>query len=253
MGIIIFGKAYCLAQLQNTDLMKHSRLLWVVAALLLVPVTALPQTPFDSSVANVSNVGKQFFRHDVSLTTGFLPYRGDLVYSANGYIYGGATYYYESANVNQYYQQSILDRYENSKYYRTEPRSTWAFNFNYFYSPWRFFSIGVNLSYHKVERDLLLTATRQVYSTLHKHYYAITPTARFTYLNREKAKLYSAIGIGYGHVTINDSGTDARQSFNYTAWNITFVGFSYGKRLYVVGEAGILSTGFVRAGAGYRF
>ena len=72
---------------------------------------------------------------------------------------------------------------------------------------------------------------------------SIMPTVRFTYLNREKVQLYSAVSLGavFGNYEI------------VPCYDLTLFGCTFGKKVFGFAEIGNGIGGWGRVGIGYRF
>lgn len=79
---------------------------------------------------------------------------------------------------------------------------------------------------------------------------AVTPTVRFSWLNRKWVRLYSTVGLGYGVIVEKSYSTCTTHILSY---QLTPVGINVGKSLYGFAELGIGTQGVAKVGIGYRF
>ena len=80
-------------------------------------------------------------------------------------------------------------------------------------------------------------------------YFGIAPAVRFSYINKPQFTLYSGLAIGPGALLKERELT--RSSTLY--FQVTHIGFSYGRNLYIGGEMGAGLKGFLNLNIGYRF
>ncbi len=90
------------------------------------------------------------------------------------------------------------------------------------------------------------------------HSVSVMVNVRFYWLNRRLVRMYSGLGGGVGIVfsnlaagSLEESG--AMRTYIVPALDVRLVGLTVGRRLYGRFEAGVLGTGLVTAGIGYRF
>lgn len=90
----------------------------------------------------------------------------------------------------------------------------------------------------------------------------ITPSVRFTYLNRPWVRLYSGIDLGLGMIlgryqnsnnTNETSSEDTKNNPFYPAVNITPIGISVGKGFFGMLETNIGTDSFIKIGIGARW
>ncbi|MCL2073826.1 MAG: hypothetical protein FWH18_07895 [Marinilabiliaceae bacterium] len=77
-------------------------------------------------------------------------------------------------------------------------------------------------------------------------YFSIAPSMRFSYLNKPKVTLYSGLSLGIGILTGSAWGY-------FPFFQITPIGFSYGKRFFVGSEFGYGLKGTFCANTGYKW
>lgn len=192
---------------------------------------------------------KQFPRHEIRIGTGFLPTDTDNICDMSGYM---SDYYYQVFGPDNVLGFDPCQVIEQSRYYYGGLRSTWAFSAGYFYSVYKWLHVGATLSYHNVSQRKFETLTRRPVSKMHRNYVSIIPTVRFSYLNRQYVRLYSAIGVGYCAAIVRDFDR-SRHLENFTACDITFFGISAGGRLFGSAEVGMYTAGYLKLAIGYRF
>lgn len=138
--------------------------------------------------------------------------------------------------------------------HRSNPgRTTHALNFIYIYKPLRFMDVGVQLSYVGYYQNFVNVSTERVDAKTRNHHIGITPTLRFTYLNKEYVRLYSGIGIGLKINRFKNYRDAEYGNSRDITFQLTGFGISVGKTLFGFTEFGIGSIGLVNVGIGYRF
>lgn len=97
------------------------------------------------------------------------------------------------------------------------------------------------------------TETRNIY----RAFIAVAPNIRFSYLNREKIVLYSALSLGVMFNADINFKSDSRYDipFSHLYSQTTFLGFNYypHKNIAIGAELGIGSRGFLNAHIAYSF
>ncbi len=107
-------------------------------------------------------------------------------------------------------------------------------------------NIGVGVAYERYWQQYKTGKTD-------KRYISVLPLIKLNWMNKEKFKLYSTAGIGAAFV--EDKGLKPiyeNSSYWQLTGNLTFIGFSYGKRMYCFSEFGIGAFGILNIGLGYR-
>ena len=75
---------------------------------------------------------------------------------------------------------------------------------------------------------------------------------RFTYLRRRNIQLYSQLSMGLGIYMERGKGNESYNEVNYEA-HLTYLGMTFGRKIYGIVEFGVGNRGVVNAGIGYRF
>ena len=126
----------------------------------------------------------------------------------------------------------------------TTPQRFWGvYTFSYAYQFRRWFAFGGMVSYGLVTQSRHDLESGAVVKRMDGHAVSVMPTCRFTYLNREKVQLYSAVSTGM------IVGTGAALPW----MDLTLFGCSVGKNLFGFAEVGLGFSGWGRVGIGYRF
>lgn len=191
------------------------------------------------------NVFENYPRHEVSAGVGMGNINNDVV------RYGFFTsdrYYYGSYNPSPPSQI-----FEDGGYYTDLIRSTYAFSGRYYYALNRVFQVGGVLSYYKAGQNRYMTLTREWESSAASHYISVIPTIRMNIVKRDLFSIYCSLGIGYGQYYRKDFDDAKYGHGSFVATDITFIGFTIGKKWFVGGELGLQTTGIIKLYAGYRF
>lgn len=190
------------------------------------------------------NVFEDYPRHEISAGIGLGNINGDVV------RYG---YYTMDSHYRAFENYLPGDVFEEAGYYYGYIRSTYAFNVRYFYSAGRVFQIGGVLSYYKADQNRYLTINRELDASSTSHYFSIIPSVRINIVKRDVFSLYCSVGVGYGQYYRKDFYEERYGNGSFVATDITFLGFTVGKRFFVGGELGLQTTGIIKLYAGYRF
>lgn len=135
-------------------------------------------------------------------------------------------------------------------------RTTGALTVAYGYRFRRWLEAGATLSYARFWRDTYVRLTGASAGKLRDNYLAVTPYARFTWLDRRWVKLYSqtgiGIGAGFGH---DDSFGRERTKLRdwYPTLQLTPIGVAVGRKVYGYADMSISNIGWFHLGIGYRF
>lgn len=180
---------------------------------------------------------------------------------------------YGSVNDSEYYDRF---RYPNGYYgnYYSNPftastntylgatKTTGVIGGSYLYNMSNLrFSFGGTLSYSGYSTDLKDRITDRKTGSIKGHNIALTPTVRYAWISKENFRLYSGIGWSfYMDITrynLDNNNLDSPSKTESTFSNklmVTPIGFSYGKDIFVFGEANIGGrVGNFVGGVGYRF
>jgi len=132
-----------------------------------------------------------------------------------------------------------------------------SYSFTYFYRPAKWFWLGLNLvgAVGDIEkyywREYYTDNTYKDFVKAEQNYgFALAPELKFSYLNRKKIVLYSAISVGYCWDTVD-------YVKNHIYFQITGIGFSYyfwrKNSIFLGGEHGGGFKGLFNMHGGYRF
>lgn len=183
---------------------------------------------------------------------------------------------YGSVNDSEYYDRfryggysNYIPYFGNYGYYgdlmATYPgatKTTGVIGASYFYNMSSLrFSFGGTLSYAGFNTDYKDRITDQKVGSLKGQNLAFTPTVRYAWIAKENFRLYSGAGMSLYYdftqykMNNGESGNykNSRSDFS-TQLMVTPIGFSYGKDIFVFGEANIGGrVGNFVGGVGYRF
>lgn len=151
----------------------------------------------------------------------------------------------------------ISDYYRRSGLYTSGLKTTGVLGLSYFYNLSKIrFSFGGTLSYAGYSASIHNRITDAKEGRIKGHTLAITPTVRYAWISKSWFRLYSGVGLSLyldversklSHEKINNSEF-------YGLFQLTPIGFSVGKDLFVFGEANLGGcTGNFVGGVGYRF
>ncbi|MDR0873467.1 MAG: hypothetical protein LBN27_08400 [Prevotellaceae bacterium] len=119
---------------------------------------------------------------------------------------------------------------------------------SYYYGVQKWFWVGAMLTYDYFNMpdwndyaDETLN-NRRIYF----HYLGFAPAIRFSYVNKPKLKLYSGVAAGVG-IVIEGGNVNV-----LPCPQVTYIGFSYGQKLYFGGEIGLGFKGIFNLNVGYR-
>jgi len=203
---------------------------------------------------------KEFFKdkkHELRLSYGSVNQDSyyDRLYYGSGYGYG----YYHG---NYYFS---FDSYFNpdASVYKGATKTTGVFNASYLYNMSGLgFSFGGTASYSGYNTDFYNRVTDRKVGSIKMHNIAITPMIRYSWISKEKFRLYSGIGwsfywdIIHSELGIGDrfDGSKINETKFDTEFMVTPIGFSFGKEIFAFGEFNLGGrTGNFVGGVGYRF
>jgi len=198
-----------------------------------------------------SKISKRTFTQeaDIRLSIGSFPITYDFDYPFMG------MYHDEMDNVRM---QTLSERYYNIQTYRGNRITTGSLNINPSIKVLRWMELGVVFSYNGDYRNIYNALDNTVLERDYQHSFFFTPTIRFAWLNKERVRMYSSVGLGLG-VLINQNPFSRDFSIfgNGVEWGpsiqLTGFGISFGKTLFGFAEAGAIGTlGIFTAGIGYR-
>ncbi len=131
----------------------------------------------------------------------------------------------------------------NCETYRTPRTFVGNYSLSYTYHDRRWLQYGGKVVFGAStcwRRDI---ATGKKIENLSYYVLSVMPTVRFNWFYRERVQLYSSISLGV--VTDFDDG--------YIWGDMTFIGCSFGRKLFGFAELGGGMSGWARVGLGYRF
>lgn len=138
---------------------------------------------------------------------------------------------------------SLPDQIIYDTTHRTPQRYWGGYSVSYAYRFRRWFEFGGTVTYCVASQHRRDLETNKIVQSMNRHAVSIMPTCRFSYLNREKVQLYSAISGG----VVIGSG------FTFPWLDATLLGCSFGKKVFGFAELGAGVGGWGRVGIGYRF
>lgn len=139
-----------------------------------------------------------------------------------------------------------------------------GYGIHYYYQINHWLQVGCKTTTEAMSYISYTDSTKKVIDTRSDYVFLnITPSVRFTYLNRPWVRLYSGIDAGLGILVggnskSNSSGeesSDGKSKGNncYPAINITPIGISVGKGFFGMLETNIGSEAFIKVGIGARW
>jgi hypothetical protein len=201
---------------------------------------------------------KEFFKenkHELRLSYGSV--NDDSYYSR--YHFHSGYNYYGYYGLGYYGNQP----YYNMSVYQGATKTTGVFSLSYFYNmPNPRFSFGATLSYSGFNTGIFNRVDDSKAGNTKSHNFAITPMVRYSWLSKEKLRLYSGIGWSFYAEKVNAemeakaslSAVKQKETHYDNAFMITPIGISFGKELFVFGELNWGGrAGNIVGGVGYRF
>lgn len=133
-----------------------------------------------------------------------------------------------------------------------------TFRLEYGYNLNKWLNIGGGAYYNYLSYPVVYSETGASAWTERTNTISIMANVRFYWYNHEIVRLYSGIGAGVGIVNSNMGSLTAEEGASmktyYTfAMDVRLIGITVGKNLYGRFEVGVLGSGIVTAGIGYRF
>ena len=138
---------------------------------------------------------------------------------------------------------SFRQQIKEADYYKGAQYFTGILSLSYTYQLRRWCQLGGTVNFAAVTRPYYYNITNKKAYDRNSYFASIMPTVRFTYLNREKVQLYSAVSLGVA-VGIYEA---------VPCYDFTLFGCSFGKSLFGFAEIGNGFGGWGRVGIGYRF
>lgn len=231
--------------------MKKSFFLLLLS--IVIPLSGSAQEPIGKPIGTQKKQNS-FARHDFRLTVGAYPLlNGDYYGCWWVTVYDDDLYRPSNPSFNNLHDISY-----NLGSVCGDTKTAGSYSLSYMFSPARWFSVGTYATYANVNYKHYDRRSGQRISKTNIDHFLLTPTVRFTYLNRPIVRLYSQVGIGFGHLTenckyVDGSMTNEKYSETYCSIQLTLFGVSVGRRLYGFAEIGSGSIGGLNAGIGYRF
>lgn len=199
--------------------------------LLLVVLLCGPCRLTEVSAQNYASASK----HDIRLTFGMLPV--------------SEHFSLDDWGANDGYQPPLLSdlfTYAGAKH------TTGAISLAYACRMKKWLSIGAEFTYTGTSQQFYERFTHERIYSRNKNKLSLSPMCRFTYLNRRNIQLYSQISIGIGLYMERGYGIASYNDVNCDA-HLTYLGISFGRKLYGTIELGSGNRGMLSAGIGYRF
>jgi len=149
-----------------------------------------------------------------------------------------------------WYSGGLGDRYYDVQKYKGNRYSTGSFNISHHVRVLRWMELGAVISYAGTYQNIYSAIDHQTIESDNHHSMFITPTIRFTWLNRGWVRLYSSAGFGLG-MMLSSNGDDVRVG---PSIQLTGFGISVGKKWFGYTEVQSVGTlGLMTFGVGYRF
>lgn len=142
-----------------------------------------------------------------------------------------------------YIEPPLRNQIINADYYQCAQYFTGVISLNYNYQIRRWCQLGGTVNFAAITRPYKDSVTNKKAFDKNSYFGSIMPTVRFTYLNREKVQLYSAVSLGavFGNYEI------------VPCYDLTLFGCTFGKKVFGFAEIGNGIGGWGRVGIGYRF
>lgn len=133
-----------------------------------------------------------------------------------------------------------------------------AFRAEYGYNVLSWLNLGAGINYSYSSYSMLYKDDKSYAWDTGTHLATMTFNVKFYWLNRERVRMYSGVGVGLAVVNSNAGAENADEAAVYStslmpAIDIRLVGLTVGQKLYGRFEVGTLSSGLITAGIGYRF
>lgn len=149
---------------------------------------------------------------------------------------------------------SLVHEYNSSLINFGPTYETGAISLGYSYRAKRWLEFGVNTTFFSESQRITNSETGTLSSKNSRNYYAIMPMVRFSWLNRDIIRLYSEAALGLEFVDYKGRQPTYRNNENVMfAGQLTFVGISLGRKLFMYSELGAGTRGVFIIGGGYRF
>ncbi|HEY6914630.1 MAG TPA: hypothetical protein VI413_08140 [Paludibacter sp.] len=174
------------------------------------------------------------------------------------FLFGVGGKPFEAADIKyfEFYNLQETSYFDAKDYYSGARYTTNSWFVQYIYQANSWFGVGATANYLAYYNKYYDGVTdRCIGGNVRKHF-SVYPTVRLTWLRRGKLTTYSSFGIGQRLIFERDNVTDqfdksSRESG--IAGQITFLGFTFGDRMYGFTDLLTLgSQGMLNFGIGYR-
>lgn len=133
-----------------------------------------------------------------------------------------------------------------------------VFGIDYGYNVLSWLNVGLGFNYTYYETPIIDDRSDAVSFNERINSMQLMVRLRFYWLNREKVRLYSAVGAGiliqHGNMLDMDRLPDNPVRTEVVPWfDLCAIGVTVGRRLYGNFQLGAMSAGLISAGIGYRF
>ncbi len=130
-----------------------------------------------------------------------------------------------------------------------------SFGLSYSYRFSKKFSLEIEGAYSLYKDNFYNRYTNDFIKSTSKNLFFILPTAKLHWLNKKHLSLYSSFGLGLMFMnTVNREGSVKYSEFKVKeAISFTYIGATFGRRLYGLFELGNSYLGDLRFGIGYKF
>jgi hypothetical protein len=175
--------------------------------------------------------------HDFRFGVGAKPFEASYVTSGESFDFYGSSLF------------NARDYYSGARY----TTNSWFLEYTYQANSW--FGVGTTANYLAYYNKYYDGVTDKCIGSNVREHFSLYPTIRLTWLRRNGFTAYSAFGIG-PRLILDNNVTDKSDSSGgelNIAGQITFLGFTFGDRMY--GFTNLLtlgSQGLLNVGIGYR-
>ncbi|AMO19834.1 outer membrane beta-barrel protein [Flavobacterium columnare] len=133
--------------------------------------------------------------------------------------------------------------------------STGVFTLEYNYAILNKLNLGLDLAYETFESDIL--SNGKVINKQNEEDITLALKSNYNYLSNDNFRLYSGLGVGYTLIRnkTNELSSEGLSFDNSNRFNfqITGIGFRYGKKLGISAEVGLGYKGILNGGISYQF
>ena len=133
-----------------------------------------------------------------------------------------------------------------------------TFRAEYGYNVLSWLSLGAGVNYSYGSYRMLYKEDNSHAWDEWTHLATATFNVKFYWLNRKWVRMYSGVGVGLGIVSTNAGAENAEEAAGRSTkllptFDLRLIGLTVGQRLYGRFQVGIMSSGLISAGIGYRF